>query len=461
LSVRSADPDTARPFGVTATALTPSVWPERVCNSRPLSISHTFSVLSAEAETARRPSGVTATAVTPSAWPADGVSDAIGPVTLGVIVPLDAPTINGDDTANVQAGDTATFNFSQDLQPNAGSLTWIVWSTIPPNSTAAWTANPTSAPHSNILSIVTDKTTPPGTYPIGVEVQSSLMCESSPLTTTIYVNVIGTPPPAPTAVKSTVSADLGKDATYRLADAATSNDGPLTWNVTINQKEQPTYKLQNTTTSSAPHTNSLMFNTTPDTKPGAYSISVTVTSGVTGLTSAPLKLTLDAIYLFSISMDPASLSFLTDGVATPPTYQGPYTFDSLFTDELTNLNDGVHNVQNVDSGTATSSAFRAVPPPTQSSRRSTLQVGSGTQVYNCAERGQQYQGQDGGLSIGNPGIACAGPVVVSSLKIQLRKTDTRGTSVSNVHTTVADCPAPFGSSCLVTREWQVLVMTRR
>jgi hypothetical protein len=73
---------------------------------------------------------------------------------------------------------------------------------------------------------------------------------------------------------------MKRRASYRLADAATSNDGPLTWNVTINQKEQPTCKLQNTATSSAPHTNSLTFNTTPDTKP------------------APLNLTLDAIYLF-------------------------------------------------------------------------------------------------------------------------------------------------------------------
>ena len=45
-------------------AMTPSEWPARVRSSRPLSRSHTFSVLSSDAETARRPSGVTATPLT-------------------------------------------------------------------------------------------------------------------------------------------------------------------------------------------------------------------------------------------------------------------------------------------------------------------------------------------------------------------------------------------------------------
>ena len=42
----SADPETMRPSGVSATAFTPSVWPSRVRSRRPLSRSHTLSVLS-------------------------------------------------------------------------------------------------------------------------------------------------------------------------------------------------------------------------------------------------------------------------------------------------------------------------------------------------------------------------------------------------------------------------------
>ena len=49
------------PTGVTATPVTPPEWPFSVCNSRPVPRSHTFSVLSDDAETARFPSGVTAT----------------------------------------------------------------------------------------------------------------------------------------------------------------------------------------------------------------------------------------------------------------------------------------------------------------------------------------------------------------------------------------------------------------
>ena len=58
------------PSGVTATALTGRLWPASVCNSFPLSRSHTFKVLSSEVETARFPSGVTATALTALLWPA-------------------------------------------------------------------------------------------------------------------------------------------------------------------------------------------------------------------------------------------------------------------------------------------------------------------------------------------------------------------------------------------------------
>ena len=386
---------------------------------------------------------------------ADGVSDTVGPIVIGVVVPLDAPTIQGDNAKDVQPGDTATFNFSQDLQPNAGSLAWIVWSTIPPTSTATWASNPTSAPHSNTLSIATGKTTPPGTYAVGVEVQSSLMCESSPLTTTVLVNVIGTPPPAPTAAKSTVSAELGKDATYQLADAATSNDGTLTWNVTINQNEQPTYKLQNTATSSAPHTNSLTFNTTPDTKPGAYSISVTVTSGTTGLTSAPLNLTLDAIYSFSYTAGPSSHIVTIDGVQATPTFQGPYTFDNLFSDELTNLDDGKSNVPNVDSPTMASVSAQITRASAQSARRMIQQTGAGPEVYPCHEQIIEYNGQDGGFTVENPTAQCDGPVVVSALKIEVKKTNTAGTSVSSVYTQIANCPAPLGPTCTVTGMFQI------
>ena len=69
-SVWSSDAETARrPSALTATPLTELVWPSRVRSSRPLSTSHTFSVLSSDAETARCPSGVTATAMTAPVWP--------------------------------------------------------------------------------------------------------------------------------------------------------------------------------------------------------------------------------------------------------------------------------------------------------------------------------------------------------------------------------------------------------
>ena len=64
------DADTARrPSPLNATPLTESVWPWRVRSSRPLSTSHTFSVLSEEAETARRPSSLKPTPMT-GLWPA-------------------------------------------------------------------------------------------------------------------------------------------------------------------------------------------------------------------------------------------------------------------------------------------------------------------------------------------------------------------------------------------------------
>ena len=57
-SVLSPEAETARrPSGLTATPLTEAEWPASVRSSWPLSRSHTFSVLSREAETARRPSG--------------------------------------------------------------------------------------------------------------------------------------------------------------------------------------------------------------------------------------------------------------------------------------------------------------------------------------------------------------------------------------------------------------------
>src|SRR5271165_187698 len=69
-SVRSAEADTARPpLGVTATALSRSVWPSRIPTDWPLCKSHTRSVRSADPEMARSPSGVTATALTQSEWP--------------------------------------------------------------------------------------------------------------------------------------------------------------------------------------------------------------------------------------------------------------------------------------------------------------------------------------------------------------------------------------------------------
>ena len=69
-SVWSQDAETARcPSGVTATASTGPEWPVRVRSSRPLPSSHTFSVWSQDTETARCPSGVTATASTGPEWP--------------------------------------------------------------------------------------------------------------------------------------------------------------------------------------------------------------------------------------------------------------------------------------------------------------------------------------------------------------------------------------------------------
>ena len=58
LSVRSVDPEIARsPSGVTATAVTAPVWPWSECIVCPLSRSHTRSVPSSDAETARRRDG--------------------------------------------------------------------------------------------------------------------------------------------------------------------------------------------------------------------------------------------------------------------------------------------------------------------------------------------------------------------------------------------------------------------
>ena len=69
-SVLSSEAETARrPSGLTATPLTQSEWPSSVRSSRPVSRSHTFSVLSSEAETARRPSGAHRHAIDSAEWP--------------------------------------------------------------------------------------------------------------------------------------------------------------------------------------------------------------------------------------------------------------------------------------------------------------------------------------------------------------------------------------------------------
>src|ERR1035441_7337849 len=69
-SVLSADAETARfPSAVTATPKTEAEWPSSVRNAPPVSRFHTFSVLSPDAETAHLPSGVTATPVTYHEWP--------------------------------------------------------------------------------------------------------------------------------------------------------------------------------------------------------------------------------------------------------------------------------------------------------------------------------------------------------------------------------------------------------
>jgi hypothetical protein len=52
-----------------ATVAVESEWPSSVHRARPLSRSHTFSVLSRDADTARFPSAVTATPLTESEWP--------------------------------------------------------------------------------------------------------------------------------------------------------------------------------------------------------------------------------------------------------------------------------------------------------------------------------------------------------------------------------------------------------
>jgi hypothetical protein len=57
---------------ITATSQAPLVWLVRVRSSHSLSKSHTFSVLSAKAETAGRPSPLTATSRTSSEWSCGG-----------------------------------------------------------------------------------------------------------------------------------------------------------------------------------------------------------------------------------------------------------------------------------------------------------------------------------------------------------------------------------------------------
>ena len=70
-SVVSVEAETARlPSALTATPLTRQSGRAKVRSSRPLSRSHTFSVPSNEAETARRPSALTATPSTLPEWPA-------------------------------------------------------------------------------------------------------------------------------------------------------------------------------------------------------------------------------------------------------------------------------------------------------------------------------------------------------------------------------------------------------
>ena len=72
-SVLSPDAETAsRPSARHRHAMTQPEWPCRVRSSRPLSRSHTFSVLSSDAETARRPSASPPRPATAPEWPARG-----------------------------------------------------------------------------------------------------------------------------------------------------------------------------------------------------------------------------------------------------------------------------------------------------------------------------------------------------------------------------------------------------
>ena len=64
------------PSGVTATLVTPLVWPLRLANSAPVLASHTRADLSSEPVTMRAPSGLTATLVTESVWPSRVASSA-------------------------------------------------------------------------------------------------------------------------------------------------------------------------------------------------------------------------------------------------------------------------------------------------------------------------------------------------------------------------------------------------
>src|SRR5207302_562691 len=59
----------SRPSPLSATPLTLPEWPLRVRSSRPLSTSHTFRVLSSDAEMASRPSPLSATPLTLPEWP--------------------------------------------------------------------------------------------------------------------------------------------------------------------------------------------------------------------------------------------------------------------------------------------------------------------------------------------------------------------------------------------------------
>jgi hypothetical protein len=245
------------------------------------------------------------------------------------------------------------------------------------------------------------------------------------------------PPPAPTVDEASLSPKLGQTAKFNLTDAATPDMGALTWNVTVDDQTQAPYTLKYQTTNGPPHTNALSFKTDNTTKPGRYSISVSVTSQTTGETSPSTLLTMSAIYAFKYT-EKASLEKYTEDGLPAPVAESAFAINPPIETLLAQYNDGSSDVADVDassggtggtSGTASTQKGRVAI----SARRYTESLSGTALDHNCSIiHTLAADAVDGKITVWPYWVKCDKPAEIGQVHVILTRLDTSGSAYTNV-----------------------------